>query len=216
MHQLQRHATLLFAAACEVMHTAQAEHLRAVLGGGDMANLFALVKHRCTLIAQIPVGVDLHLQAAVTEDTFGDHGDHVHALGLGSDDEGCGFVIGVSGGCANAGDKHAALCAVHRGQSLGGSFSVWPRLQGQRFSTLYLLTQKHHGVQAHQQAIVVGIAVTRTDSPFRNMAQHRTSVALHLALTDRSMSRFNPLQTQRLSCVRAGQSVGMGVAGVAR
>ena len=213
MHQLQRHATLLFAAACEVMHTAQAEHLRAVLSSGDMAHLFTLVHDRCTLIAQIPVGVNLHLQAAIAEDAFCHHRHHVHTLGLGGDDEGCRFVIRVSGGCANASDKHAALCAVHRGQSLGGSFSVWPRLQGQRFSTLYLLAQKHHGVQAHQQAIVVGIAVTRTDSPFRNMAQHRTSVALHLALTHRPMTRFNPLQTQRLACVRAGQSVGMGVAG---
>ena len=140
MHQLQRHAPLFFTPTCEVVHTAQAEHLRAVLGGGDMANLFALVKHRCALIAQIPVGVDLHLQAAVTEDTFGDHGDHVHALGLGSDDEGCGFVIGVSGGSANAGDKHAALCAIDSGQSLRECLTVWPCLQSQWFSALRLLT----------------------------------------------------------------------------
>ena len=115
MHQLQRHATLLFAAACEVMHTAQAEHLRTVLCSGDMTDLFALVQHCGSLIAQIPVGVYLHLQAAIAEDALGDHRHHVHTLGLGGDDEGCRFVIRVSGGCANTGDKHATLCAVHGG-----------------------------------------------------------------------------------------------------
>ena len=129
MHQFQRHAALFFTAACQVMHTAQAEHLRAVFCGGDMAHLFALVEHRSALVAQIPVGVDLHLQTAIAKNTLGHHGHHVHALGLGSDDERRRFVIGVGGGRANAGDKNTSFCTPQGGQALGRRFLIKPGLQ---------------------------------------------------------------------------------------
>ena len=80
VHQLQGHAALFFIAARQVMHTAQAEHLRAVFRRGHMADFFTVVQHCSAFIAQIAVGVNLHFEAAIAEDAFGHHGHHVHAL----------------------------------------------------------------------------------------------------------------------------------------
>ena len=131
-----------------------------------MAHFFALVKHGSTLIAQIPVGVNLHLQAAIAEDAFGDHRDHVHALGFGRDDKRCRFVIGVGGGGTNAGDKYTALGAVDGGQGLGGSLCIQPRMQSLCFCALRLLAQEHHGVESHQHAAMVSVAVAGAYTPF--------------------------------------------------
>ena len=129
MHDLQCHAALRFAAAGEVVHAAQAEHLRAVFSRGDMANFFALKQNSGALIAQITVGVNLHFQTAIAEDAFGHHGHHVHAARLGSDDERCGFVIRVSGGCAYAGDEDAAFFRVKRRECLRQGVSFGARHQ---------------------------------------------------------------------------------------
>ena len=136
VHEFQGHAALFFTPTGEVVHTTQAEHLRAVFGGGHMAHLFALVKHRSPLIAQIPVGVDLHLQTAIAKDALGHHSHHVHALGLGSDDERRRFVIGVGGGRANAGDKNTPLCTPQGGQALGRRFLIRPSLQSKWLCSL--------------------------------------------------------------------------------
>ena len=53
--------------------------------------------------AEVAVGVDLHLGAAVGEDRLGDDGDDVGALDLAGDDEGGGLVVGVGGAGADAG-----------------------------------------------------------------------------------------------------------------
>ena len=49
-------------------HAAEREHLRAVLGGRDVADLLARGPDRRGLRARCAVGVDLHLEAAVAED----------------------------------------------------------------------------------------------------------------------------------------------------
>ena len=76
----QGHAALFLGATRQVMNTAQAEHLRAVLGGGHMAHHLAFRAHIGLLGTQVAVGVDLDLEAAVTEDAFGHHGHHVHTM----------------------------------------------------------------------------------------------------------------------------------------
>ena len=45
----------------------------------------------------MPIGVDLHLHAAIGIDAFGDHGDHIDAVDLAGDDEGRRLVIGIGG-----------------------------------------------------------------------------------------------------------------------
>ena len=147
VHQFQGHAPLFFAAACQVMHAAQAQHLRAVFSRGDVANFFALVKHRSAFIADVTVGVYLHLEAAITEDALGDHGHHVHTARLRRDDEGRGFVIWVSGGCAYAGDEHAFFFIFKRGQSLRQGVCICSWVKAQRLVLCACLSvEKHHRV----------------------------------------------------------------------
>ena len=47
-----------------------------------MADRLALGAHGGALVAEVAVGVDLHLDAAIAEDALGHHGDHVDALDL--------------------------------------------------------------------------------------------------------------------------------------
>ncbi len=72
----------LLGAAGQVVHAAERQHLRAVLDRGDVADRLALDAHRRLLGAEVAVGVDLHLDAAVAEDALGDDGDHVDAVVL--------------------------------------------------------------------------------------------------------------------------------------
>ena len=74
--------------------------------------------HRRALRAEVPVGVDLHLGAAVAEDALRHDGHGVHALVLGGDDEGRGLVVRVGGAGADAGDEGARR--VERGVRVRG------------------------------------------------------------------------------------------------
>jgi hypothetical protein len=76
--------------AGQVVHAAERQHLRAVFGGGDMADRFALRRARWRLGAEEAVGVDLHLHAAVGR-CLGHHGDHVDALDPGETMKGAGL-----------------------------------------------------------------------------------------------------------------------------
>ena len=66
--------------------------------------------------AEVAVGVDLHLDAAVAEDRLGDDGDDVGALDLAADDEGRGLVVGIGGAGADAGDE-AVRAAISPSQA---------------------------------------------------------------------------------------------------
>jgi hypothetical protein len=94
-----------------MMHAAERQHLRAVLGRGDVAHRLALDAHRGLLGTEIAIGVDLHLDAAVAEDALGHDGDHVDAVVPGRDDEGRRLVVGIGRGRADAGDEGAFALA---------------------------------------------------------------------------------------------------------
>ena len=107
-------------AAGQVVDAAEREHLAAVLGGGDVADRLAAGADDGAFGAEVAVGVDLHLGAAVAEDRLGDDGDDVGALDLAGDDEGGGLVVGVGGAGADAGDELGGRLAISPSQSVGG------------------------------------------------------------------------------------------------
>ena len=80
----------------------------------DVADRLAAVAHRRLLGAEVAVGVDLHLEAAVAEDALGDDGDHVDAVVLRGDDEGRRLVVGIGGARADAGDEHRRVAVRRR------------------------------------------------------------------------------------------------------
>ena len=55
--------------------------------------------------ANVTVGVDLHLDAAVGEDALGDDGDEIDAFDLLADDERGRLVVGIGGARADRGDE---------------------------------------------------------------------------------------------------------------
>ena len=111
-HHFNGDAAFFFAAAGQVMHAAQRQHLRAVFGCRDMADHLALATDIGLFGAEKAVGVDLHFQTAVAENAFGHHRDHVHPARLRRHNKGRWFVVGVGGGRADAGDEN--LVAQHQ------------------------------------------------------------------------------------------------------
>ena len=61
-------------------HAAERKHLRSVFARRDVPDGFALRAHRAAFRAQMPVGIDLHLHAAIAENSFGHDRDHVDAF----------------------------------------------------------------------------------------------------------------------------------------
>ena len=69
LHSLnsESQVTRLSSAAGEMVHAADRQHLRAVFGGGHMADLFAVHAHRRQFRSEVAVGVDFKFHAAVAE-----------------------------------------------------------------------------------------------------------------------------------------------------
>src|SRR5262249_60470840 len=76
-HRVARDPAFLLAAAGQVLHAAEREHLRPVLHGRDVPHDLALRADGRALGPDVAVGVDLHLEAAITEDPFGHDAHHV-------------------------------------------------------------------------------------------------------------------------------------------
>ena len=100
-------AALLLAAVRQVIDAAEREHLRAVFARRDMADRLALRPDRGAFGAEMAIGVDLQLDAAVAVDAFGYDGHHVDPVDLGRDDEGRRLVVGIGGARADGGDERA-------------------------------------------------------------------------------------------------------------
>jgi hypothetical protein len=178
-HHFAGDAAFLLAAAGEVVHAAQRQHLRAVFDGGDVADHLAPAAHVGLLGAEPAVGVDLHLEAAVAEDALGDHGDQVDAFGLRRHDEGRRLVVGIGGGRADAGDEHA-LGRQQAGGRVGGIAFAGGERNQRPLPAIQGLAQQHHRIDPHQHAGGVGVAVAGAGLAGRDLAQHRAGVALDL------------------------------------
>ena len=178
-----------------------------------MAHHLAFHAHVGLLGTQVAVGVDLDLEAAVTEDALGDHGHHVHALHFGRHDEGRGFVIGIGGGRAHAGDKD--LIGMDQVAIPGrgcGIFAARHKRHQLGLGLREFAAQQNHRVQAHQHPIVVGVAVTSADTPHRYLAQHRAGIAFDFDAAHALIAQLGALlKLRRGGRFDAGQSVGFRV-----
>jgi hypothetical protein len=232
-HHLHGHAAFLLAAAGQVVHATERQHLRAVFHRGDVADDLALAAHVGLLGAEEAVGVDLQLEAAVAEDAFGDDGDHVHVLHLGGDDEGRGLVVRVGGGTADAGDEDLVgmqQVAVPVGGGGGGGGGGRAGCAGcvrcvgrrrlhaafecdqRRVASVQRAAQQQHRVDADQRAFVVGVAIAGAGLACADLAQHRAGVALDLVAGHAFVARARALQHLRQrGGVQARQSIGLRV-----
>ena len=127
--------------------------------------------HRGALRAEVPVGVDLHLHAAVGEDPLRHHGDGVHAFVLGGDDEGRGLVVRIGGAGADAGDEGAGRIerrAVPLARARRARACRPPPTR---------LAQQDDGIGADEPAVLVGVARAGAGAAGADAAEHGTGVA---------------------------------------
>ena len=126
------------------------------------------------------IGVDLHFHAAITEDAFGHHGDHVDAVDLGRYDEGCWFVVGIGGTGANGGHEHARLVNDLAVPVATGLERHQPTAMRNRS------LQHNMWINTHQFAVVIGIAIAGTRRARLNVTHYGASIAADLVGVSRS------------------------------
>ena len=178
-------APLLLRAAGEMMNAAQRQHLRAIFAGRHVTDRLALRANRRRFGAEIAVGVDLHLDAAITEDALGHDGDHIDAVDFRRHDERRGLVVGIGGAGADRGHEDVRLVDDLAVPVAGG-------LERHQPSALrYCPLQKDMRIDPHQPAVVIGVAVAGPCRARLDVTHHRASIAADLVV---SSSRFSQHQ----------------------
>ena len=170
-------AAFLLGAAGQMMHAAERQHLRAVFARRDVADRLALRADGRRLRAEIAVGVDLHLDAAIAENALGHDRDHVDAVDLRRHDEGRRLVIGIGGAGADRGDEHVGLVDDLAVPVAAGLERHQP--SAMRYRSL----QHDMRIDAHQFAVVIGIAIAGARRARLDVAHHRTGIAADLVAT---------------------------------
>ena len=170
-------AAFLLGAAGQMMHAAERQHLRAVFAGRDVTDRLALRADGRGLGAEITVGVDLHLDAAIAENAFGHHGDHVDAVDLRRHDEGRRLVVGIGGAGADRGDEHVGFT-----DELAVPIAAAGLERHQPSAMRHRSLQHDMRIDAHQFAIVIGVAIARARRARLDVAHHRTGIAADLVV----------------------------------
>ena len=212
LHHFHRDAAFLFAAAREVVHAAQRKHLRPILGRGDVTDDLAPTAHAGLLRSQIPIGVDLHLQAAITENAFGHDGDHVDPIQLRAHDEGRRLVVGVGRRRSNA--RHEDILAMQQVSiPLRGLIALRVgRREGNDggIAGIHGAAKHHHGIDAHQHAVLVRVTIAGTGTTGADLAEHRAGIAFdffgsHAFVTQgRTQARGQCVGPRRRQSIRLG------------
>ena len=171
-------AAFLLGAAGQMMHAAERQHLRAIFACRDVADRLALRAHRRRLGAEIAVGVDLHLDAAIAENALGHDRDHVHAVDFRGHDEGRRLVVGIGGSGPDGGHEHVRLV-----DDLAVPIAATGLERHQPSAMRYRLLQHDMRIDAHQLAVVIGIAIACARSARLDVAHHRTGIAADLVAT---------------------------------
>ena len=135
-----------------------------------MAHRLALGADSTLFGAEVAVGIDLNLDAAIAVDGLTDHRDHVDPVDLAGDDKGGGLVVGVGRPGADGGDEVGV--ARHH--------IAVPVAVFEEFHKLLLaipgLLDDHQGIDAHQVAAFVGVAVAGAGTAVGDVAEDRAGV----------------------------------------
>ncbi len=171
-HRLTGDVAFLLAAAGQVVHAAQRQHLRAVFGGRHMADLLAPHTYGRRFRSDIAIRVDLHLHAAIAEHAFGHDGHHVDAVMFGRHDERRRLVIRVGRGRADTGNERRRL-------EIERPVPVFLFRQERHQIAVFVgnLLGNDHRIGARQFAAHVSIAAAGTGFFRTYPAQHRTRIA---------------------------------------
>ena len=142
-----------------------------------MADRLAFGAHRRLFGAEIAVGVDLHLDAAIAEDALGHDRDHVDAVDLGGDDEGRGLVVGIGRARPDRGHEDGLV-----GKNVARPFGLLARERegNDRAAALDRALEQDMRIDAHELAVAVGVAVAGAGHAEADVAGDGTGVAADL------------------------------------
>ena len=139
-----------------------------------MTHRFALHTHGRGFRAKITIGIDFHFNAAVAEDAFSHHCDHIDAIDLGRHDERCRLVVWISGTGTNGRDENTRLMndlSIPVATSLKRNETTAMRYRALKYDMR---------IDADQLAIIICITVACTRSARLDVAHNRTCIAADL------------------------------------
>ena len=184
-HHFTGDPAFLLAASSEMPDSSEGEHLRTVFRGHHVSDFLSLTPNRSLLRADVAVGIDFHLDAAVAENPFGDHRDHIDSLVFTPDDERGRFVIRI-GGSASDGRWENRI--------LGHQRSVPPLRGFQKGHHLLFLFQSplgdQHRVKALEFPVDVAVTVTGTCLTGADATEDWTGIAIDFLVLNRLGNRF--------------------------
>jgi len=161
--------------AGQMVHAAERQHLGAIFTGRHMADRLARRTHGRGLRAEMAVGVDLHLDAAIAEDALGHDRDEIDTLDLLADDERRGLVVGIGRAGADRSDERPAVVD----QAAIPVFGIGCERHG-RAALVDRMFQDDQRVKPHDAAVPVAVAVTGAATAVSDVAHHRTGIAADL------------------------------------
>jgi len=171
-------AAFLLGAAGQMMHAAERQHLRAIFAGRDVADRLALGAHCRGLGAEMAIGIDLHLDAAIRENAF------VTTVTMSTPSiceetmKGAGLVIGIGGAGADCGHEHVGLT-----DEFAVPIAATGLKRHQPPAMRYRSLQHDMRIDAYQFAIVIGVTIARARRARFDVAHHRTGIAADLVAT---------------------------------
>ena len=170
-------AAFLLRASGQMMHAAERQHLRSVFARRHMADRFAFRAHRRLFGAEVAVGVDLRLDAAIAEDALGHDGDHVDPVHLRGNDERRGLIVGVGRARPDRGHEDGLV-----GKNVARPFGLLAReREGNDAAAAFdRALEQDMGIDAHELAVAVGVAVAGASHAEADVTGDRTGVAADL------------------------------------
>ena len=150
-----------------------------------MSNSLAINTYKTTFWSNMAVGINFHLDAAVAENPFGDHRDHIYSLVFTSDDERGRFVIRI-GGSASDGRWENGI--------LGHQGSIPPLRGFQKGHDLLFPFQSplgdQHRVKALEFPVDIAVTVTGTCLTGADATEDWTGIAIDFLVPNRLGNRF--------------------------
>ena len=160
------------ASAGQMTHPAERQHLRAVFVRGHVANSLALSAHGAAFGSKMAVSINLQLHSAIAEDSFRHHGHHIHAVDLGRNNEGSGFVVRIGRTCADRRDKRVRP-ADEIAVPIATTLEKWNHGIAARNGAV----EYNVGIKAHKLSGKIAVTVACTGPALFDVAEDRTGVA---------------------------------------
>src|SRR5207247_9227849 len=133
-----------------------------------------LSAHGAAFGSKMAVSINLQLHSAIAEDSFRHHGHHIHAVDLGRNNEGSGFVVRIGRTCADRRDKRVRP-ADEIAVPIVTTLEKWNHGIAARNRTI----EYHVRIQAHKLPAMIAVAIAWSGSALIGIAEGGAGVGTH-------------------------------------